>query len=163
MLFYLVLIKRGEFNMKNLITGNKEIFQYVFGGNSTFTLRNTETGNRYTYKIKKSPYHYEEHHDIPFFVKVLTNPDKYSFMGTIFFTDTGKFVYKHSFTKSSVPQNSQCVRTFVWFLDVLKKNCIPQQVEFWHCGKCCRCGRKLTVPESIVSGIGPECMKKFSI
>jgi hypothetical protein len=34
-------------------------------------------------------------------------------------------------------------------------------VEFWHEGKCCRCGRKLTVPASIASGIGPECATKI--
>jgi hypothetical protein len=27
----------------------------------------------------------------------------------------------------------------------------------WHEGRCGRCGRKLTVPESIESGFGPEC------
>jgi hypothetical protein len=26
-----------------------------------------------------------------------------------------------------------------------------------HAGKCGRCGRKLTVPQSIETGIGPEC------
>lgn len=31
-----------------------------------------------------------------------------------------------------------------------------------HEGKCCRCGRALTVPESIESGIGPECAKKVA-
>lgn len=40
-------------------------------------------------------------------------------------------------------------------------------VEIWHEGKCGRCGRQLTVPESIESGFGPECVKmigsKFNI
>jgi hypothetical protein len=31
-------------------------------------------------------------------------------------------------------------------------------VEFWHEGKCGRCNRKLTVPSSIESGFGPECI-----
>jgi hypothetical protein len=29
----------------------------------------------------------------------------------------------------------------------------------WHEGSCARCGKKLTVPESIESGFGPECVK----
>jgi hypothetical protein len=29
--------------------------------------------------------------------------------------------------------------------------------EFHHCGFCCRCGRTLTDPASIESGIGPIC------
>lgn len=30
-----------------------------------------------------------------------------------------------------------------------------------HEGRCCRCGRLLTVPSSIESGIGPECATKI--
>lgn len=29
-------------------------------------------------------------------------------------------------------------------------------------GKCCKCNRTLTTPESIAAGIGPECAKKYS-
>lgn len=31
------------------------------------------------------------------------------------------------------------------------------RVEVWHEGSCGRCGRKLTVPSSIETGLGPEC------
>lgn len=34
---------------------------------------------------------------------------------------------------------------------------IPPSLEVWHEGRCGRCGRALTVPESIASGIGPVC------
>ena len=37
---------------------------------------------------------------------------------------------------------------------------IPEHLEIFHEGRCCACGRKLTTPESILSGIGPECAKK---
>ena len=30
-----------------------------------------------------------------------------------------------------------------------------EALEVWHEGKCCRCGRTLTVPESVKLGIGP--------
>jgi hypothetical protein len=36
---------------------------------------------------------------------------------------------------------------------------LPESLEIWHEGSCLRCGRKLTVPESIESGYGPECIK----
>ena len=32
-----------------------------------------------------------------------------------------------------------------------------------HCGRCGRCGRTLTRPESIESGIGPECSRKLGV
>jgi hypothetical protein len=33
--------------------------------------------------------------------------------------------------------------------------------EVWHEGKCGKCGRALTVPSSILTGIGPECSKSY--
>ena len=32
-----------------------------------------------------------------------------------------------------------------------------ETVQVWHEGRCGKCGRKLTVPESLTSGLGPEC------
>ena len=37
------------------------------------------------------------------------------------------------------------------------KAALPKTVEVWHEGICGRCGRKLTVPESVERGLGPEC------
>ena len=34
---------------------------------------------------------------------------------------------------------------------------LPETVEVWHEGRCCRCARRLTVPESIILGLGPAC------
>ena len=34
---------------------------------------------------------------------------------------------------------------------------VPDNLRVYHEGKCCRCGRTLTTPESIKKGIGPEC------
>jgi hypothetical protein len=34
---------------------------------------------------------------------------------------------------------------------------LPAGVEVWHEGHCMRCGRALTVPESISTGLGPVC------
>jgi hypothetical protein len=39
---------------------------------------------------------------------------------------------------------------------------LPECIEIWHEGKCGKCGRQLTVPSSIETGIGPECIKTLS-
>lgn len=46
--------------------------------------------------------------------------------------------------------------------DVIGDEVIPHvqalgRIEVWHEGRCGRCARRLTVPESILIGIGPEC------
>jgi hypothetical protein len=35
--------------------------------------------------------------------------------------------------------------------------------EVYHEGRCGRCNRKLTVPESIETGLGPECASKLGL
>jgi hypothetical protein len=36
-------------------------------------------------------------------------------------------------------------------------------MELWHEGRCGKCGRALTVPESIESGLGPVCESREAI
>jgi hypothetical protein len=31
-------------------------------------------------------------------------------------------------------------------------------IEIYHEGRCCKCGKRLTTPQSIELGIGPKCM-----
>jgi hypothetical protein len=48
-----------------------------------------------------------------------------------------------------------------WFWNLLEQGAhVSNQIDFWHEGRCCVCGRKLTVPESVADGIGPECKGK---
>jgi hypothetical protein len=51
---------------------------------------------------------------------------------------------------------------FQYVINKLKLKNLPDFIEVWHEGKCGKCGRTLTVPSSIESGIGPECMKSLS-
>jgi hypothetical protein len=44
----------------------------------------------------------------------------------------------------------------------LIKNNLPNFIEIWHEGRCGKCGRTLTVPDSIANGLGPECIKTIS-
>ena len=44
-----------------------------------------------------------------------------------------------------------------WLVGKLAAGKLPDTVEFYHAGKCGCCGRTLTVPESIVTGLGPVC------
>lgn len=38
--------------------------------------------------------------------------------------------------------------------------CFPSVIRFMHSGSCGRCSRQLTVPESLITGIGPECARR---
>lgn len=62
--------------------------------------------------------------------------------------------------KAKVSPKAESVRWFLRFLDVLQTGSLPEALTFQHSGRCGRCGRKLTVPSSIQTGLGPECAEK---
>lgn len=128
---------------------NSEALNFILAGNSTSTFLNRETDNRFTYKVKKS-----KDSDL-FFVSVLTSPDVYTYIGYI----TNDFKLGK---KSKISKDAQSVKVFNYIFRKLKSGNLPEQIEIWHNGKCGKCGRKLTVPSSIDTGIGPECFKNLS-
>jgi hypothetical protein len=128
---------------------NSEALNFILAGNSTSTFLNRETDNRFTYKVKKS-----KDSDI-FFVSVLTSPDVYTYIGYI----TNDFKLGK---KSKISKDAQSVKVFNYIFRKLKSGNLPEQIEIWHNGKCGKCARKLTVPSSIDTGIGPECFKNLS-
>jgi hypothetical protein len=124
---------------------------FATAGNATFTVTSRKTGNRFTYKVRKP------NPDGPAFVALLSGPDNesdYQFLGTIFPDGT----YRHG-RKSRISSTAPSAIAFDWVWKHATN--LPEAVEVHHEGKCCRCGRKLTVPESIESGIGPECATKM--
>ena len=120
---------------------------FVFAGRSRFTLVSKKTAKRFTFRVDQKP-------DRPAFVSVLTgscNESDYTFIGTVF----AKAKFKHS-PKSTIGPNAPSVKAFEWFAE----NGIAG-LEFWHEGRCGRCARPLTDPESIARGFGPECIKSL--
>lgn len=128
---------------------NSDALTFIFAGNSIFTVVNSKTKNRFTFKVKKSK------DGSLYFVSVLSGSD-YTYLGTI----SGNS-YKHG-KKSIVSKDAQSVKVFDYVLTKLNSNTLPEFVEVWHEGKCGKCGRTLTVPASILTGIGPECARTLS-
>ncbi len=129
---------------------NSDALKFILAGNSTVTFLNTETQNRFTFRVKKAK------DKLLFFVSVLSGPDQYSYLGTF-----SKGRYSHG-KKSCVAATAQSAKVFTYVIAKLIEETLPEQVQIYHEGKCGKCGRQLTVPESIDSGIGPECMKSLS-
>jgi hypothetical protein len=124
---------------------------YLQGGHARLTVRSLRTQTRYTYEVRESD------DGKCFFVGVLfgsENTSDYVYMGII---RNGRF---QSTRKSKVQPTDKRFVAFQWIYSKLGAGVLPADVEVWHEGTCCRCGRALTVPESIASGIGPECARK---
>ena len=68
---------------------------------------------------------------------------------------------KHGVVTAAVPFDDVRARGFAWFWRTLNGGTFPATFEFWHEGRCAACARRLTVPESIERGLGPECALRF--
>ncbi len=54
--------------------------------------------------------------------------------------------------------DSDTVNGFRWMVNQLvSKTWSDEKAEIWHEGQCCKCGRRLTDPESIRLALGPIC------
>jgi hypothetical protein len=119
----------------------------MLGGKASLTLVSRKTGVRYTYRFNRPP---GEDPDRCVWVQVLTGAeDTYRYLGVYWPKDQA---YR---PKGSEP-SSQAIS---WVMGILRNrpNALLEAAEVWHEGTCARCGRKLTVPESIASGFGPYC------
>lgn len=139
---------------------------FFLGGNAVFTVvvpyefvaAHAECKERYTFKIV----HKDANGPWPecYMVLLLTGPDNvgdYSYMGKLQLRDMSLQITRKS-----------CVGPSAWPKLILERVLACAAVgeldkiedAGWtvhHEGRCCRCGRRLTVPESIEAGIGPEC------
>lgn len=154
---------QGQLNFPN------EIRRYIMGGNSTFTLVSKKTGVRFTYKVKSAPKDKNKNWSTGnqdkdlFFVSLLTGPsnsDDFVYLGLLRKQNDGSYQFGTT-AKSRARQGAPSHDAFAFIWNAIEQGAtFPSGVEFWHEGSCCMCGRKLTVPESIASGIGPECAAK---
>lgn len=140
-------------NNSRRITDRNAVSEFLYAGKSTVTLRSIKTQKRFTYRVRQS-----DDKNV-WFVSVLNGPDNESSYGYIGTIKKSAMRFEHG-RKAKIAADAPCVRAFAWFhANLATGERLGEGVEVWHEGKCGRCGRKLTVPESIAHGIGPECIK----
>lgn len=122
--------------------------------NGEITIRNTETGNHRTFKIRtqKQDANFRPGERILY---LLIGPDNTkNYKGFAFIEPDGRISVWRKYASDSVFQK---------FADMVAN---PQKyqprAEYLYSGACRICNRKLTNPESIKSGIGPECARRLS-
>jgi hypothetical protein len=127
---------------------------FILAGNARFTVVSNQTGKRFTFHVRQPKA------GDPHFVRVLTGPDNessYTFVGTYFSDGT----YRHG-ARSTISADAPSAKAAAWLMNMLRNPArLAAQATIYHSGRCGRCGRTLTVPSSILSGIGPECAGKL--
>lgn len=127
-------------------------FPALFAGKARFTVV-LGPRERYTYWVQQGT-------NGPFFAKVMVGSDNemsYTYLGILDRTRGLRHTQNSGFEESSKP-----FRVLQRVFGVLSSGrSIPTECSILNAGTCCRCGRTLTDPESIRSGVGPECRKKL--
>jgi hypothetical protein len=130
------------------INNIEDLRRFMFAGKARFTIRSKRTGTRFTYRVKVSK------DEKVFFVSVLTGAENETHY--LISERTAGAVTRTVASQRSVLTHRVLSR-FSSLARCLDAKRLHDQLEVWHEGRCGRCGRTLTVPESIASGIGPEC------
>ena len=151
----------------NLFTSASLATQFILAGKATVTLRSKKSGQHFTFRVSK-PRDEDEHGnkkpDNGFrFVSLLNGPDNsvsYAYFGYLKPSQAG-VMFVHGGAKAKVAVGAPGAAAFAWAWQRMAQGQLPEALEVWHEGKCGRCGRKLTHPESLESGFGPECIQKF--
>jgi|SRR5271166_5989662 len=135
------------------ITDVKMALNFIKAGKAKMTFVSLSSGTRFTYKVTVAEKKQPTDADV-WFVSLLNGPDNfrnYAYIGIIRNT---QFAWT---AKSRVKEDAPSLIAFKFVFESLSKGTM-RGFEVWHEGKCGRCGRALTVPQSIADGFGPECV-----
>jgi len=124
-----------------------EFQTYAEGCHGSITARSLATGNHYTFKFRRS-------RSAGLLAMVLTDKDQWLNLGVV---DFPRRVLRLT-PKSKFSDASQSYLALRWLIKLAEFN--PGVVEVMHDGRCGRCGRPLTHPDSIQAGIGPVCAQR---
>jgi len=144
--------------MAGRLTDWDAVRKFIFAGNAYITIRSAKTGVRFTFRVKAKKS--SDDGRIIHFVSLLRGPsneDDFAYMGCIIAHTTFSFTQK-----SRVTAKALSAKAWLWLFDcMIHDKPMSPSLEIWHEGRCGVCGRRLTVPESVSTGYGPECLGRL--
>lgn len=133
------------------VVENKYIRDFLLAGKCTCSIENTKTRNKYLFEVNAN-----KKNDKMFFIQSITGMGKI-YGGYILIKEDGSLSYNQG-AKGQIPESDIRIKSIFYVLNHYET--LPSYVLVQHLGRCARCRRKLTDPESIRRGLGPECAKK---
>lgn len=140
------------------LSGPAVTIAFMLAGNAHVTFQSRRTGTRFTYRVRAAkardgaaPVH---------FVAVLTGPDNggnYDYLG---FIRGGSYIYGGR--QSRIASNAPSAVAFSWVWRHLSGGDMHPELAVYHEGRCGRCNRRLTTPESVARGLGETCAGRSS-
>jgi hypothetical protein len=132
-------------------------FAFVIAGDAVVTLRSRRTDAHFTYRVASPK---EGIGNRRRFVSVLCDGDRYVYLGMLEkggFSGTWSDLILTKGSKAGSDAPSARAFRYAWGALTEKPPRLAADLDIYHEGKCGCCGRPLTNPESIETGIGPVC------
>ncbi len=143
------------------LVNNEDALPFILAGKCELTLRSLGTGANISYKlVKKEAQNFDT--EYIYFVNVIKQ-DNSTYAGLMFYDEkSDRFIFNQG-KKGQLNINNIEIKALLYVINKLYAGFYNINVQIYHCGKCGRCGRKLTVPESILTGLGPECARQCGV
>ncbi len=133
---------------------------FILGGRAILTMIGKAA--RYTFKVRRADPTERNPNPTLYFVSVMTGTDNeasYTYLGIL---DRFTGAVRPS-RGSKLPDTHPAFQAAAWaFPQVFLHGRLPGG-QVLHAGRCGRCAKLLTTPESIAAGFGPECRGKLGI
>jgi hypothetical protein len=137
------------------LSGPAVTIAFMLAGNAHVTFQSRRTGTRFTYRVRRAQ---ARDGAAPVcFVAVLTGPDNYDYLG---FIRHGSYV--PGGRQSRIGADAPSAVAFAWVWKCLSAGKMHPELAVYHEGRCGRCGRRLTTPESVARGLGETCAGRSS-
>lgn len=151
-----VATKSYRLNRENMLS-------VLTAGKAEFSLQNEESKKHFTYVLVKaksdSGVKQNQEGKQVYFVKVCRDYMEFQYAGVLIIEQEQGAKYFRG-RKGKINPDAESIKGLLWLINkLLRGQEIPEVMQVYHFGKCCRCGRTLTDPESVKLGVGPECIK----
>lgn len=145
-------------------TGNIELnhaLAYMLAGKSEFTLHSTKVNKDFYYKLTKKA-KLDNNEEYIYFLNIKQGSE-WVYAGVVWYDNKDNTFKFAKGAKGTLDNNNLNVKSLLFVLNKLYRKEEVQHCLVFHSGKCGVCGKKLTTPESILTGLGPQCAKRVGI
>lgn len=146
---------RGKENL--ILKDSKVIHRYIHAGKGELILQ-SPSGKAHKY-LFLSPMNTADFSEDTIFVYCIHN-DKRFYLGML--QDTEPWFRRTS--RSAFGEDTEAVKGARYIAKMANNQELVDNtpMKLYQSGRCCKCGRKLSVPSEISAGIGRKCLRKYN-
>ena len=143
---------------------NIEALRYVLAGKCEFTVVSGKTGMKLGYKLTKKKANQVKDGGSEFIYYLNTKlNNEMVYCGVLFFDEPSNSFKFGKGARGQLQADHLNVKSILYILNNLCVGNTNLNMRIYHVGKCGRCGRALSTPESILTGLGPECSRQCGV